>query len=84
MGNGDIPAYVATKHGVVGLSKSVCAHIAAQPSRDYFQLMLNMYRMDLNMASKAFELMLFVRGKFHYSFIAFTRKQRWILAGAYQ
>lgn len=28
MGNGDLPAYVATKHGVVGLSKSVSRYVS--------------------------------------------------------
>jgi len=33
MGNGDIPAYVATKHGVIGLSKSDGLKYGAQGIR---------------------------------------------------
>jgi NAD(P)-dependent dehydrogenase (short-subunit alcohol dehydrogenase family) len=41
MGNGNLPAYVASKHGVVGLSKSVSACCWHHPKRTCSQVLIN-------------------------------------------
>lgn len=61
MGNGNLPSYVASKHGVIGLSKCVCVLY------DYICtfLLMTVLRMVKSLRRKEFELTHSALGKLY-------------------
>jgi NAD(P)-dependent dehydrogenase (short-subunit alcohol dehydrogenase family) len=83
MGNGNLPAYVASKHGVVGLSKSVSVTLIAPPPTasvpDIDQPMFSS-RTESSLPSTASESMLSARGKSNgLPFVSVLRGNRILL-----